>query len=238
MTGHNNDTVSIVCDATPAVANSINNFEGDRVIFPVNLQVHVDAGDGKLLPHCLKAGTDLRGIGQSSASTVNFVVIKCNPFVGFLTDIREKLSDWTPPSQCPVLCDTPPPAEPQNLATGSTVQIDLADIQKNAPNRYGLAYGSLVVPFKFQLMGAHQFTSSATIGPYLGYKFDTESYGWATTLALFAGASNIAVTKSPTPSSTSKPSTTTTSSSTEQVAGSAMAGGSWLRSKEVSRQVR
>ncbi len=66
-------------------------------------------------------------------------------------------------------------------------------------------------------MGAHQFTGSATLGPYLGYKFDTENYGWSTTLALFAGASNIAVAKQGT-TSNSKPTST-------QVAGFGYGGG-------------
>ncbi len=188
--------------ATPApaviVGNSQDNFQGDRVTFPVNMQVLVDPGDGtEPKKRCLKAGTKLRGIGKQD-STVNFVVISCNPWLGLLPDNE-------PPEQCPVMCDGD-----GKLDTGSTIQIALPEVEKHLPNRYGLAYGTLVVPFKFQLTGAHQFTGSATLGPYLGYRFDTESYGLATTLAAFGGVSNIAVTKN---------------NSTSQIAGFGYGGG-------------
>jgi hypothetical protein len=53
----------------------------------------------------------------------------------------------------------------------------------------------LAVPFKFQLTGAHQLTGSASVGPYLGYRWATTSYGWALTTAAFAGVSNVSTSK-------------------------------------------
>ena len=186
---------------TTVIPNSKDNYEGDRVTFPNRMTVTIDDGKTKTSNHCLKAGTELRGVGQSDLTKVNFVVIACAPVLGFMAH--------HPPKDCNVLCDAedlptppgapqgsePPPNPLNNLKSGSVVQIDLAEIQKHAPNRYGLAYGALVVPFKFQLTGAHDFTGSATVGPYLGYRFAHESYGWAMTLAGVAGASNISVTK-------------------------------------------
>ena len=116
---------------------------------------------------------------------------------------------------CEVFCDTPGATPTPVFDRGSAIQIDLTKIQQYEPNRFGFAYGALVVPFKYQLMGSHQFTGSASAGPYLGYKIDFESLGWALTPAAFAGASNIAVTNK----------NTSESNSTSQVAGFSWGGG-------------
>jgi hypothetical protein len=157
------------------VGNSQDNFQGDRVTFPVNMTATIsdgsgDANDGKA-GQCLPAGTTLRGVGQDT-NGVHFVIISCTLKVN-----------------CQKRCDG------SAIRDGSSITMTLADIAKYPPDRNGLAYGGLVVPFKFQLTGAHQFTSSATVGPYLGYRMDRETVGAAVTFAAFAGASNIAVTK-------------------------------------------
>ncbi|MBI1815372.1 MAG: hypothetical protein HYR72_10370 [Deltaproteobacteria bacterium] len=174
-----------------------------------------------------------------------FVVTSCSPTLGFMA-CEPGNTDGTwwlgipckpIPHDCNVLCDEkdlPPDAthpngapNPQNdLPTGSTIQIQLSEVAKKLPNRYGFAYGTLVVPFKFQLTGAHQLTGSATLGPYLGYRFDAENYGLATTLAVFGGISNISVAKT-----TTDPATMMTSTSTQQIAGFGYGGACMLEVK-------
>lgn len=231
------------------IGDSEENFQGDRLTFPGDMNVKVSRGD---LTHprdeCIKAGTTLRGVGKQG-DTVYFVVTSCSPLLGFLScspgydewwcrkdeqKYCDVLCEPTATAAAPVATETPgaggntPTATPthRQLEYGAVVAIPLAEVAKIAPNRYGLAYGTLVVPFKFQLTGAHQFTGSATLGPYLGYKFDTQNYGLATTLALFGGISNIAVDKT-----TTDPTTMMTSTSTEQIAGFGYGGGVLLEIK-------
>jgi len=211
---------------TPAgPANSQSNFQGDRVAFHSRLYVELDDGTGSHDAdpkgnHCV-GGTDvgktcsadsdcagsgatcyrvlknprnicitpdviLRGAGQNAAGDVHFVIVSCYTKKNCRTD-----------------CDGNP------IPDGSVITITRAQIAEHPPDRNGLSYGALVVPFKFQLTGAHQFTSSASLGPYCGYKWDLETLGGAVTVGVFAAISNNAVTQttntqttSPTPAPT------------------------------------
>jgi hypothetical protein len=50
------------------------------------------------------------------------------------------------------------------------------------------------VPFKFHVTGGKDFTGSATVGPYLGYRADPEgTLGFGVAFVGFLGAANIAV---------------------------------------------
>ncbi|MGA2782616.1 MAG: hypothetical protein ABSF13_11975 [Smithella sp.] len=71
--------------------------------------------------------------------------------------------------------------------------IDSATMKKNH-SRFGLTYGTLVVPFKYHLYGSKEFNGDSTVGPYLGYRFDKNTW-WGIDLKLvgFAGASAIKV---------------------------------------------
>jgi hypothetical protein len=222
---------SATAKSTP-IPNSENNYQGDRVSFPYNMTVTVDPGYGQPKGNqCLKAGAKLRGLGPAVTSggtipLVDFVPITCSPAFGLGENGLLGTGILKSKDDCNLLCPATDAggAAPsfQPIPYGSKIEIPLTDVQNSSPSRYGLAYGGLAVPFKFQLTGNHQLTSSATIGPYLGWKFDT-GYGWAMTAAAFAGVSNNAVPKTTnTPTSKGK---TTVSSSNTQTAGFSYGGG-------------
>lgn len=65
-----------------------------------------------------------------------------------------------------------------------------ADIAGAAPRRRGWTYGTLFVPYKVLLKGSRDLKSSATIGPYAGYRKILDS-GWEIKYVAFAGPSII-----------------------------------------------
>lgn len=62
------------------------------------------------------------------------------------------------------------------------------------PDRYGLTYGALVVPYKYHFSGSKDFDGNSTVGPFLGYRFDRNSLGVGVKVVGFLGASAISVT--------------------------------------------
>lgn len=200
-------TATQTATATTVFVNSKDNFQGDRVVFSQRVPITVVDDGGGTRALTLQPGTELRGIGQSTPTKVDFVVIHCSAILGLFGHSEAVTADG---KGCEVATDRE--QKIVALPNGSVVQIDSQYLQSNPPNRYGLAFGGLVVPFKFQLTGAHQLSASATVGPYMGYKFAAQTVGFAGTAALFAGASNIAVTKAG-------------STSTQQLAGFSAGGG-------------
>ena len=97
------------------------------------------------------------------------------------------------------------PAE--TIANGSyqscTVQADLKEDKEifitaeDAARafRRGFDFGALVVPFKLQLGKKKDFTGSASIAPYLGYRFPWSDLGVSINPIAFVGASTISVTQ-------------------------------------------
>jgi hypothetical protein len=81
------------------------------------------------------------------------------------------------------------------LTTGVDLRVPKEALQRSPPNRYGLTYGLLAVPFKYQLTGPKEFTGSATVGPYFGYRTMSSSRGYGISYIAFLGYSNISVTQ-------------------------------------------
>ncbi len=82
----------------------------------------------------------------------------------------------------------------QDIADGTEFYIDADDLKKTA-TRSGWDFGTLVVPFKLQLSGKNAFTSSATVGAYLGYRMPFDDIGFGLSPVIFAGASNISTSQ-------------------------------------------
>jgi hypothetical protein len=91
----------------------------------------------------------------------------------------------------------PPNVKPdwQKLTAGIDLRVPRETLDRSPPNRYGLTYGLLAVPFKYQLTGPKEFTGSATVGPYFGYRTMSSSRGYGISYIAFLGYSNISVTQ-------------------------------------------
>lgn len=80
---------------------------------------------------------------------------------------------------------------------GDTVAITDDSLEAVPALREGLAYGTLLVPFKYQLRGDKSFASRASLGGYLGYRNDrTAISGISLQFVGFVGATSISVTQS------------------------------------------
>lgn len=82
------------------------------------------------------------------------------------------------------------------LSASVAYSIERKVIDTSGMTRTGLTYGALVIPFKYQTTGDKDFTGSATVGGYMGYRFETlRKLGFTATPVAFMGASNISADK-------------------------------------------
>ena len=80
------------------------------------------------------------------------------------------------------------------LAPNVAYLIEQGELTRSGAARTGSTYGVLVVPFKYQTTGNKDFTGSATMGGYLGYRYETTHLiGFTLSPIVFLGASNISV---------------------------------------------
>ncbi len=134
--------------ASPAVnPNDQTNLEGDRVVFSLKLQgkkIKPDNTEGDVV--CIPGDTPLRGLGSVTNDEIRFQIID------------KGIKD----------CSTN-----VELETDSAILVkDEANTIKNNPySRFGLTYGSLLIPYKLQLSGKRDVMGGSTIGGYLGRRF-------------------------------------------------------------------
>jgi hypothetical protein len=152
--------------------NDQGNYEGDRVTFPLSIKASLlDYSGASTSAICLPSGTELWGV---TSYTLNNIA-----GVEFRTGNRDIKS-----------CDS----IPKDIPAKSVVFVATTEITRVPANRFGLTYGVLAVPFKFHLSGAKELTGSASLGSYLGYRFDREgSLGIGVATVAFVGAADIAV---------------------------------------------
>jgi hypothetical protein len=77
------------------------------------------------------------------------------------------------------------------LSIGETDEFYVDADDLGAANREGWDYGTLVIPFKYQVTGKNALQSSASLGAYLGYRFSWRLMGWTVRPVAFAGLSEI-----------------------------------------------
>jgi hypothetical protein len=183
--------------STP-VTNDVTNYLGDRVSFLDDLLVKVEGDDGQSRGvACLPARTSLRGgtgytDGNEKGSLFRIISTGNPPERldnGFL-NIKKR----TPRPCNKDLYDPKQITYTGALSEGTTVRITQDQMQRSPPSRYGLTYGLLAVPFKYHLTGAKDFTGSATLGSYLGYRTDHSGNGFGLAFVGFVGGSSIPVT--------------------------------------------
>jgi hypothetical protein len=100
------------------------------------------------------------------------------------------------------------------LSGDAVLNIPKATIDQTPPNRSGLCYGALLVPYKYHFTGSKEFNTNTTVAPYMGYRIDKETLGRSLELILFTGAADISV-----------PQTTNGQTTTQTLAGFSYGGG-------------
>lgn len=159
------------------------NYQGDRVKFQYARSVSkVDmTKEDKPVTHaCAPAFTTLRGIGTLSVVKGDGTKITAPVFVVTLVG----------------------PVGNNNVCGKDVVKledvvvIEQSDIDSMPPDRYGLTFGTLIVPFKYHLGGSESFSGSASVGGYVGYRQEKSGFlGLDVQYVAFIGASNVPVSK-------------------------------------------
>lgn len=157
-------TALITCVALPALAdvkvaepkNDGDNYRGDKVRFDVDIGVMaVRLGDGaKPSEGCLAADTQLVGLGSVAVPKDNGAE---NRALFKVIETKEATAG----------CDKP-------LAKGTTVAVS-NDVLSTMRTRQGWSFGTLMVPYKYQLKGDRSIAGGATLGGYLGYRKEVDA---------------------------------------------------------------
>lgn len=172
-------------NAVAAPISDKTNYQGDRVKFQYARSVSkVDmTKEDKPVTHaCAPAFTTLRGIGTLSVVKEDGTKITAPAFVVTLVG--------------PVGNNDVCGKDVVKVKLEDVVVIAQSDIDSMPPDRYGLTFGTLIVPFKYHLGGSESFTGSASVGGYLGYRQEKSGFwGLDVQYVAFMGASNVPVSK-------------------------------------------
>lgn len=217
------------------IPNDASNYLGDRVSFDRDLIVSVEGADGKVIGvACLPRRARLIGstsyvvtaTGSNHAeSGIRFMTAEpiISAFSGSVfpkdperacSDADEQIAVTTATQSLPDLTKHLRDAIKPNAKEHYVVRVTLDQVAASPPNRYGLTYGALVVPFKYHMNGKRELTSNASLGPYLGYRTDLGGRGFGLTFIGFLGAGSTSVTTS---SSTQSGVTGTTGSGSQSL---------------------
>jgi hypothetical protein len=166
--------------ATVAPVSDASNYLSDRIKFQYATAVKVigmtTPGPAKPVSDaCAPAFTTFKGIGKLKIDTEEhpaFIVTFVAPDVG---------------GRCA--------GSPGRLvALDDVVVVKRTEMSGTPPDRYGLTYGTLLVPYKMQLKGDRGLSGKASIGGYIGFRQDRSGVtGLALQYVFFGGASSISV---------------------------------------------
>jgi hypothetical protein len=160
-----------------AVENDEFNYVGDKLSFAINVKGKLGDASGKEI--CVPAKLALRGM-RANPPTAN----SADTFLGLYVHVAKIVPGE---AACVDAEGKVLPALPFNTA----IYIDKSQFDIGQPNRYGLTYGALIVPFKYHIKGSKDFKGGSTVGPFLGYRFDGNDRGFGVKLVGFLGASTI-----------------------------------------------
>jgi len=150
----------------PSPASDNDDYLGDRIKYGYTRSAYkVDMiSDKKTLTLvCVPQYFTLRGIGKLSVKLDSTKDSKPeNAFV--VTGVR---SDKVDKSLC---------KDSATIALGEVVVFSSYEIESTPPNRYGLTYGTLMVPYKYHF-GSKNFSSSTSVGGYLGFRQENSLIG-------------------------------------------------------------
>ena len=161
------------------IPNDKDNYQGDRISFALDLHDITSRSDSAV-KICIPARTSLRVVGTYRGATAEDEGL----IVTFISDPTK------------VNCAKSKTGEVSG-SLGEPYLLKKNILSDTPPNRFGLSFGVLAIPFKYHLTGNHNFSGSATVGGYIGRRFDRSSTaGYSIEPVLFGGLSNISVSQS------------------------------------------
>lgn len=192
-------------DAAPTIPSDRNNYLGDKIKFPFAMavrRVDLTKPTGNVDAACAPAFTTLQGIGKLSINADNKTAQVAAFVVTFVPDDAATEKAGPAPATSPAAA-APQPQRTARCATGASrvrtediVVVDDAMLTGTPPDRYGLTYGALLVPYKYQLKGDRSFGSKAAVGGYLGFRQDKSGItGLALQYVGFLGVASVPVTQ-------------------------------------------
>lgn len=162
--------------------NDSTNYLSDEIVFRFDTYVtKIDMTKSEKIfsDGCAPANTHLKGIGKAK--------VKGDTVLHPLFRVTKRVGEVKPSAgHCQ--------KDFTLVQEGDLVVVDEVNIATTPPDRYGWAFGTLLVPFKYQFKGDKNFSGGATLGGYAGFRFDrTSVLGLALQGIVFAGGSNIQV---------------------------------------------
>lgn len=79
------------------------------------------------------------------------------------------------------------------VKAGDVVTFAKDAVTSLPPGRFGLTYGTLLVPYKYRFTTDKDFSGNASLGGYFGYRQDDARIGFGIQAVVFIGAANVEV---------------------------------------------
>ncbi len=171
------------CAQTPTFASSTGNDKGDH------FRLTTDVNGFTPLSTVAPMATSARCAGKDSTyskigADAEFVYVK------FYKVFEPKSADTCPATTAGGVTVAPPRPHPGSIYKIAVTDYAHVDVKSN-----GLAFGALVVPFKFRLGSDKKLVSSTTIAPYIGMRWaGFQSFGFECMPVASAGLALVPIT--------------------------------------------
>jgi len=176
--GSSSDSTSKPVTAVAAPESDKTNYLGDKIKFQYSKfvsKVDMTSEPKRTSAACLPAFSTLRGIGT--------LKIDGDTQPGFI--VTNVVTDET--GRCEAS---------KVVKQGDIVTVSQVDIDGTPPDRYGLTFGALLVPYKYHVAGSKSFTGNTSVGGYLGWRQDRSGMiGLALQYVVFLGGASVPVTQ-------------------------------------------
>lgn len=154
-------------DTSATLPNDKENYIGDAVRFLLDVNATIvttaQAANAQEEPICIPGRTRMNVISQDND--------------GITVTLKENVKDCS---------------NKILTSVGVGYKIKKEELKNKGFSRVGVTYGTLVLPFKYQLSGNKDITGSATVGAYVGWRLESfHNVGTTFTPIAFAGASVI-----------------------------------------------
>jgi hypothetical protein len=155
--------------------SDLTNYLGDLIEYPVvTVGKHFLLGSDQAPKRaCIPKKAKLKAIGKGKLGTEDTerIVFKVRSVPTNNSDSACTSEEW--------------------VQEGDTVALDSKLLQSVPPDRYGWTFGTLFVPYKYQLRGDRSMSGGSTLGGYLGWR--TARPGVSLQFVVFAGATKVDV---------------------------------------------
>lgn len=188
------DDKTTVKETLKQAPNDKTNYLGDLIKFKFDLGVKVvdttkvsDDGSFSLSDACAKRQTEFKGLGKTTLGNkpAHLFVVDDTPSGREVTQQAVDVKDRTRPASTVAgtatkegdgLKDLFRCASDKDLRKGDVVVIASETIETLRARRTGVAFGTLLVPYKYHLRSNKEFSGGATVGGYVGGRIEWTAF--------------------------------------------------------------